>query len=118
MAAWGGISSLQFSLSATWTSASGRGFELPDVSRWMSRAPAGLAGLSARKGAIAPGMDADLAIFDADAAYTVTAESVLHRHPLTPYLGMELKGVVLETYLRGHKVYDHGSFVRPLGELL
>ena len=118
MTAWGGISSLQFSLSATWTGASSRGFELGDVARWMSQAPARLAGLSARKGALEVGLDADFSVFDPDAAYTVAKESVLHRHPVTPYLGLELKGMVLETYLRGHKVYDHGSFVRPHGELL
>ena len=114
----GGISSLQFSLSAVWTKAFARNFQLIDVTRWMAQAPARLAGLSARKGAIAPGMDADLVIFDRDAVYVVTAESVLHRHPLTPYLGQELRGEVLETYVRGHKVYDHGSFARPHGELL
>ena len=118
MTARGGISSLQFSLPAVWTAASQRKFELGDVSRWMSQAPATLAGLSSRKGSIAPGMDADLSIFDVDATFTVEAGGVLHRHSLTPYLGMELRGVVLETYVRGHKVYDHGSFVRPHGELL
>jgi allantoinase len=118
MAARGGISSLQFSLSATWTGAMARGFDLGDLSRWMAQAPARLAGLHSRKGAIAPGMDADLAIFDPDETYAVAPEGVLHRHPLTPYLGMRLSGVVLETYVRGHKVYDHGSFGRPHGELL
>ena len=113
-----GISSLQFSLPAVWTGASRRKVELAEVSRWMSQAPATLAGLDSRKGRIAPGMDADFAIFDADAEFRVEPEGILHRHLLTPYLGQELKGVVRETYVRGHKVYDRGSFVRPLGELL
>lgn len=117
-AARGGISSLQFSLSAVWTGASQREVELTEVLRWMSEAPAALAGLGSRKGRIAPGMDADLAILDLEATFTVEPEGVLHRHPLTPYLGQELRGVVMETYVRGHKVYDHGSFGRPHGELL
>jgi allantoinase len=118
MKAWGGISSLQFSLSAVWTGASARGFELSDVSRWMSERSAGLAGLSARKGSIAPGQDADLILFDPEGTFTVAPETVLHRHPMTPYLGMELQGVVRTTYLRGHKVYDRGTFSRPKGDLL
>lgn len=118
MAAWGGISSVQFSLPAVWTGARARGLELQDVARWMSERPAGLAGLSGRKGQLTSGMDADLVIFDPLARFTVEAGGVLHRHPLTPYLGTELTGVVLETYVRGHKVYDHGSFSRPHGELL
>jgi allantoinase len=118
MTAWGGISSLQFSFPAVWTGARKRNIELVQVSRWMSQAPAELAGLGARKGRLAPGHDADLVVLDPDAKFTVEPQGILHRHPVTPYLGLELLGVVLETYVRGHKVYDHGSFVRPHGELL
>lgn len=49
--AWGGISSLQLGLPAIWTEARKRGHSLDDVVRWMSAAPAELAGLP-RKGAI------------------------------------------------------------------
>ena len=118
MAAWGGIASMQFSLPAVWTGASKRGFTLSDVSAWMSLNTAGLAGLNSRKGAIASGMDADLVVFDPDARFSVKAEDVLHRHPLTPYLGMDLRGVVRETYVRGRKVYDHGTLYGPSGDLL
>ena len=118
MAAWGGIASIQFSLPAVWTGAAARGFALRDLARWMSARPAQLAGLSARKGDIAPGMDADLVIFDPEATFEVRPDLVLHRHPLTPYLEMELRGVVLETYVRGRKVYDHGVFIGPYGDLL
>jgi len=42
-----------------------------------------------------------------------------HRHPVTPYAGRMLHGVVLATWLRGRKVYDGGRFAdRPLGTLL
>ena len=79
---------------------------------------ASLAGLSSRKGRLEPGMDADFSVFDPVASFKVERGAVLHRHSLTPYLGMELTGTVLQTYVRGHKVYDHGSFGRPQGELL
>ena len=61
-----GISSLQLSLSATWTGAAARRYTLNQVADWMCRMPARLAGLC-RKGAIEPGYDADLVIFDSDA---------------------------------------------------
>jgi allantoinase len=118
MAAWGGISSVQFSLAAVWTEGSARGLTLDGVSRLMSFEPSRLAGLAERKGRLAPGFDADLVVFDPDATFSVESGSVLHRHPLTPYLGMSLRGVVLETYVRGHKVYDHGTFAGPKGDLL
>src|SRR5262249_45865737 len=59
--AWGGIASLELSLAATWTAFRGpETAALRHLSRWMSAAPARLAGLERRKGAIAPGLDADL----------------------------------------------------------
>ena len=118
MAAWGGVASLQFSLSAVWTGARSRGFDLFDVSRWMSSQSAELAGLASRKGKLAPGYDADLIVFDPDAKEEITEASVLHRHSLSPYLGRQLRGRTLETYVRGIKVYDRGTFSTPQGDLL
>jgi hypothetical protein len=42
--AWGGIASLQLSLSAVWTGARGRGVKPERIAQWMSAAPARLAG--------------------------------------------------------------------------
>lgn len=105
-AAWGGIASLQLLLPAVWTGARARGVGLEQLARWLSERPAGLAGLSGRKGAIAPGHDADLVIWDPDATFTVEPERLEHRHPITPYAGRELFGVVAATVLRGELVYD------------
>jgi allantoinase len=98
--AWGGIASVQLGFSAVWTAAVARGFTLVDVAGWMSAGPARLAGLS-RKGAIEVGRDADFAVVDPDAGWTVDPSQLRHRHPLTPYAGMTLRGVVRETWLRG-----------------
>lgn len=118
-AAWGGIAGLQFSLPAAWTGASARGFTFSDLALWMSANPARFAGLSDRKGSIAPGKDADLVFFDPDAGFTVEQAQVLHKNPLTPYLGLPLKGVVEKTFVRGRLVYDRGRFpAPPKGELL
>jgi allantoinase len=85
----------------------------------MCAAPARLAGLEGRKGAIAPGCDADLAIWDPEASFEVDAERLHHRHKLTPYAGRTLYGVVRQTLLRGKTVYDEGQFPGPLsGRLL
>lgn len=103
--AWGGIASLQISLSAVWTGARLRGVEPERLATWMSAAPAKLAGLDYRKGAIAPGYDADIVIWDPDANFVVDASQLLHRHPITPYAGRELFGVVSETIVAGRRVY-------------
>ena len=78
---------------------------------WMSAAPARLAGLDGRKGAIAAGYDADLVIVDPDREMTVDASRLYHRHAVTPYDGARLRGVVLATMLRGEIVFDHGDCV-------
>jgi allantoinase len=111
-AAWGGISSLQLGLPAVWTQARQRGHSLADVARWMAAGPATLAGLPG-KGAIAPGYDADLVAFDDAATFTVDPARLRHRHPVTPYAGRALTGVVRRTWLRGQL-----ATVAPAGRLL
>jgi allantoinase len=113
--AWGGISSLQLALPAVWTGARERGFTVTDLARWMCAAPARLAGLEGRKGAIAPGYDADLVIWDPEASFEVEASSLHHRHKLTPYAGRTLYGVVRRTLLRGETIDQNGA---PNGRLL
>jgi len=104
--AWGGVSSLSVSLPAIWTEASRRSFAITDVVRWMAEAPAKLAGMESRKGSIAPGLDADLVIFDPSAEFQVSLENLYFRHPCTPYLGQRLRGEVKTTLLRGQTCFD------------
>ncbi len=112
-AAWGGISSVQLALPVVWTQARRRGFSLDDVARWMAAGPARIAGLEG-KGAIAPGYDADLVAFAPDDDFVVDPARLYHRHPVTPYAGARLDGVVRRTWLRGRPVSGAG----PAGRLL
>ncbi|MFJ2011183.1 allantoinase AllB [Streptomyces globisporus] len=115
--AWGGISSLQLGLPAIWTEARRRGHSLDDVARWMSTAPAELAGLT-RKGAIEAGRDADLAILAREATFTVDPARLEHRNRVTAYAGKTLHGVVTSTWLRGQRIADQGVIGEPTGRLL
>jgi allantoinase len=118
-AAWGGISSLQFSLPAVWTAARERGTGVERLAEWMSANPARLAGLEASKGALAEGRDADFLLFLPDASFAVRPESIHHRHKLTPYAGRTLYGVVEAVYRGGEKIYEKGEFLGPpAGEIL
>jgi allantoinase len=111
--AWGGIASLQLSLPAVWTAARARGHRLADLARWMAEAPAELAGLPG-KGRIAVGADADLFVFAPEETFVADPARLHHRHPVTPYAGRPLAGVVRSTWLRGQEVTgDH-----PHGRLL
>ena len=136
MKAWGGIASLELSLATVWTSSreevsrfksqvseslksersvsletSNLRVDLCSVARWMSEAPARLAGLHDRKGRIAPGYDADLVVWDPDAAWTVDPSRLQQRHKVTPYAGRRLAGRVQTTFLRGTPVWGDGRLI-------
>lgn len=113
LAAWGGIAGLQLGLAATWTGASARGHGVVELARWMSEAPARRVGLWGRKGAIAPGFDADLFAWDAEAWKEVDLAELRHKNPLTPYRGERLRGVVRRTWLRGRPIFAAGTLLGP-----
>jgi allantoinase len=108
--AWGGISSLQLGLPVVWSAARERGYGLADVVRWMAAGPAALVGLAA-KGRIAAGYDADLVAFDPERRFVVDPAALRQRHPVTPYAGRELTGVVEKVWLRGGTP-GHGRLLR------
>jgi allantoinase len=117
--AWGGISSLQFGLPAIWTEASRRGHDLATVVSWMSAGPAHFLGLDGKKGALVPGLDADIVVFDPDDSFVVEPAMIHHRHKVTPHEGRQFQGLVCETYVRGNKVYENGHFAKaPSGKAL
>ncbi len=111
--AWGGIASLQLGLAVVWTGASERGYGIEHIARWMAAFPAKLAGLGAVKGRIAAGFDADLVFWDPDGVQVVDASRLYHRHQLTPYAGLKLKGRIVKTVLRGRVIYDDGVITGP-----
>jgi allantoinase len=117
--AWGGISSLEVTLPATWTGAMNRGHSLHRLANWMSEAPARLCGLAHRKGALSVGKDADFVVFHPERMFDVDGAKLHHRHSVTPYAGRSLHGVVEQTYVQGVRVYHAGSYsARPVGSLL
>ncbi|MEO5590053.1 MAG: allantoinase AllB [Gemmatimonadaceae bacterium] len=101
-AAWGGISSVQLTLPAVWTGARERGAGPTELARWLSSAPAKLAGLG-NKGAMAAGFDADIVVWDPNCSFTVDAAKLWHRHPVTPYAGKQLFGVIRDVWVGGQR---------------
>ncbi len=111
--AWGGIASLELGLPLMWTAARRRGHGPERLAQWMAAAPAKLAGLDDRKGRLAPGCDADFVVWDPEASIRVDPARLHQRHPVTPYAGRELQGVVRETWLRGRQVFDGATCADP-----
>ncbi|MBK5266301.1 MAG: dihydroorotase family protein [Acidimicrobiia bacterium] len=91
----------------------------------VSTAPARVFGLK-KKGSLAPGSDADIALLDLDKVWTITNEGVQSKIGWTPYDGRKIKGAVAHTMVRGTDVWangavvgepGHGRFVRSEGHL-
>ena len=114
--AWGGIASLSVALAAVWTGAARRGFKLDDIARWMSSAPAALAGFSDRAGALCLGRDASFVVFDPNAEFIVATDDLHTRHAISPYVGERLKGRVQATYLRGEPVHQFDGEQRKVAD--
>jgi allantoinase len=108
--AWGGIASLQLTLSTVWTGARRRGHGVDRLAEWLGPNPARLVGLTNHKGRIAPGFDADLVVWNPDEVRSVCATELFHRHQFSPYNKQKLWGKVQRTYLRSRLVYSYGSF--------
>jgi len=87
-----------------------RGLSLPRIAALTAGAPARAMGLDHAKGAIAPGMDADFAIVDPAARWTVTRGGVVSAAGYSIYEGWELTGRVVHTLVRGRFVMRDGAF--------
>jgi len=75
-----------------------------------------LMGLWPRKGTIAVGSDADLAIWDTERTVTLTNELMHHGVDYTPYEGMPVTGWPVTTICRGVTICDEGRITGSQGQ--
>jgi dihydropyrimidinase len=68
-------------------------------------------GLHPKKGTIAVGADADIAIWDPDRKVTIRQEILHHGSDYTPYEGLEVTGWPMTTIVRGETVVRDGALV-------
>lgn len=92
--AWGGIAGAQSTLELLLGA-----FAVDDAARLTTGAAARFR--IGGKGAIEPGADADLALVDLGAPYTLQAADLRYRHPVSPYVGRRLQARVRRTLVRG-----------------
>jgi dihydropyrimidinase len=77
--------------------------------------PAQLMGLYPRKGVIAAGSDADLAVIDPEKTIVVDPAAMETNADWSPYEGWPLAGFAESTYSRGRKIVDGYRFVGERG---
>ena len=83
-----------------------RKLPLDRIAQVASSAPAQAYGLYGRKGTIAVGADADLAVVDLDLTRTVTPELCRSAQDHCPFEGVEVQGWPVTTVVRGHVMFD------------
>ena len=79
--------------------------------RLSSEAPAKAFGLFPTKGALVPGADADLAIVDLGATWTIKDENLHSRSKVSPWHGRQVKGQIVHTLVRGRFVLRDGALL-------
>jgi dihydropyrimidinase len=72
--------------------------------------PARIFGMYPKKGALLPGSDADIVIWDPERELTYGVEYAHHRTDYNLYEGWKLKGFPEKVYLRGTPIVDHGNW--------
>jgi dihydroorotase len=105
----GGSPSLQHLLSLFLTAVHDGRLALDRVVELCSAAPARLVDLYPRKGAVAPGSDADLVVVDLDREAVISAASGFHsKCGWTNLEGRAVRGVPVMTILRGRVIAEDG----------
>jgi allantoinase len=107
-----GFGGTEYLLSGVLSEGGKRGMSYNHMAELLSFKPAQRFGLL-RKGDIAPGYDADIAIVDPHESFVVRAAQSESKQGYTPFEGMELTGRVKSTFLRGALAYHEGKVVGP-----
>ena len=81
----------------------------------VSTAPARIFGLYPRKGELAPGSDADVVIWDPNAAHTIGARTHHMRVDYSMFEGFEVRGNARTVLSRGEVIVDGGKFLGKAG---
>lgn len=92
-----------------------RRMPLDQFARVTATNPARLFGLYPKKGTIRVGGDADFALYDLDATWTVEVSDLLSLHKWTPLESTRVRGKVIWTVLRGIPLYGDGRILAAPG---
>ncbi|MCS7178441.1 MAG: dihydropyrimidinase [Anaerolineae bacterium] len=112
----GGLPGLETLLPLMYTGgvAAGR-LTLSQLVSLLSANPARIWGLWPRKGALLPGADADLVLYDPQPSGILRAMDLHHLAGYSPYEGMQVQGRVHLVFSRGEIIYREGEFVGRRG---
>jgi len=112
-----GVPGLEVRTALLFSEGVGKGrIELPQFVALTATNAAKLYGLYPRKGTLAVGSDADLAIWDPDKEITINQSALHDAMDYTPYEGKTIKGWPVATLMRGETVAEGGEFIGAPGK--
>jgi len=88
-----------------------RDLKLEQMCRLLSENPAKLYGVYPQKGAIAPGSDADIVVWNPDTEWTMSVENQVANVDYCPFEGTKVKGKAEQVYLKGELAARDGNVV-------
>ncbi|RYL93969.1 allantoinase AllB [Sporolactobacillus sp. THM19-2] len=92
---------------------------LQKLTALLSENPARRFGIYPQKGSLQPGTDADLTIVDMEKETVIRAEKLHSKSKITAYDGWPVKGIPVETIVRGETIMKNGEIVhKPCGQLV
>ncbi|MDX9721719.1 MAG: dihydropyrimidinase [Myxococcota bacterium] len=112
----GGLPGLMTLLPSMVTHGVKRGrLDWPQLVRMMASRPAQVYGLWGQKGALLPGFDADVVLFDPARSWTLEQDQLRGAAGYSPFEGMRFEGAVFAVLRRGQFVVWKDKFVGPRG---
>ncbi len=113
-----GFGGTEYLLPALVSEGTKRGMSYNHMARVTAWNPAQRFGLN-RKGDLAVGFDADIALVDPARSWVIAAKDSPSTQGYTPFEGLEMSARVDATFLRGMKVFENGAVIgKPRGEYL
>lgn len=113
-----GFGGAEYLLPGLFTEGAKRGLPFGRMVELSSWNPAQRFGLNS-KGAITPGYDADIALVDPNANWTVKADESFSAQDYSPFEGLEMTAEITDTFVRGHQVLTNKQVTgEPIGQYL
>lgn len=108
-----GLTGIETAVPLFFSACRANGIDLTRFASMTATAPAKIFGLYGRKGAIAPGFDADLVLYDPDAGWTIRGASFFGRGRWSAFEGRPCRAKAVRTILRGRTIQCDGRYVGP-----
>lgn len=113
-----GVPGVETTLPLLFTEWRRRGWPLEELVALTSYRPSRIFGLYPRKGAIQPGADADIVVFDPEEEWEIGADALHMNVDWSPYQGFKCTGKVKSVLLRGRVLVEDGRWKgrKPMGQ--